>query len=157
MRKVSTYLGVATILVGLASGSAYAWIGLGGGVGVGFHGVGVGFRGPGYGGWHAGAVGWGHVGCYGCGVYHPVWHPAATAAVVGTAAAVGAAAGAAAATQPVYAPPAYAYPVGATVPVLPAGCAYDTFSGVNYYDCAGTWYRPYFGSNGVYYQVAPAP
>ena len=77
---------------------------------------------------------------------------------MGTAAAVGVAAGAAAATQPVYAPPpAYAYPVGATYPVLPAGCAYDTFSGVNYYNCAGIWYRPFFGSNGVYYQVVPAP
>ena len=56
MRKYWAFLGVATILVGLAS-TADAWIGVGGGVGVGFHGVGVGFRGPGVGGWHAGTLG----------------------------------------------------------------------------------------------------
>jgi hypothetical protein len=159
MRKFSAFLGVATILVGLVSSSTYAWYG-----GGGYAYRGVGYRGVGVGGWHGGAVGWhggyvwhgggyGHVGCYGCGVYHPAWHPVAAAAAVGTAAAVGAAA----VRQPVYAPPVYAYPIGATLPVLPGGCAHDSFSGVNYYNCARTWYRPYFGSNGVYYQVAPAP
>ena len=28
---------------------------------------------------------------------------------------------------------------------------------VQYYQNGATWYRPYFGSAGVYYEVVPAP
>jgi len=43
------------------------------------------------------------------------------------------------------APPA----VGTVVTTLPSGC---TTSG-NRYQCGSVWYQPYFGGNGVYYQV----
>ena len=85
--------------------------------------------------------GWG---CAGCG--------AAAAAMAGVAFGVGAAAGAAAAAS-APAPP----PVGSTVPALPGACIPSTVKGVAYYQCGTTWYRPYFGSSGVYYKVVKAP
>ncbi len=80
------------------------------------------------------------------------------AAAVGVAA--GAVAGAATAnayhysapstTVVVQPPPQPAPPaVGTVVTTLPSGC---TTSG-NRYQCGGLWYQPYFGGNGVYYQV----
>jgi hypothetical protein len=163
MRNVTFAVCVAAAFAAVTPDPAAAWFGVGGGVGAGFHGVGVGYRGPGVGGWHAGAVGWGHVGCYACGVYHPAWHPWGTAAAVGTAAVVGAAVvgaavGAAAASAPVvYAAPSYTLPIGSTVPTLPGGCTRELVSGLDYYSCGGTWYRPSFGSNGVFYTVVAAP
>jgi hypothetical protein len=60
-----------------------------------------------------------------------------------------------------YPPPAYspppAYPIGTTLPSLPAGCDHLNYSGTNYYKCSNAWFRPEFGSNGVYYQAVPAP
>ena len=30
-------------------------------------------------------------------------------------------------------------------------------NGVHYYQSGPTWYKPYYGSSGVYYEVVPAP
>ena len=43
------------------------------------------------------------------------------------------------------APPA----VGTVVTTLPSGCV----TSGNRYQCGSVWYQPYFGGNGVYYQV----
>ncbi len=78
------------------------------------------------------------------------------AAAVGVAA--GAVAGAAvASTSTYYAPPPTtvvttpppAPAVGAVVTTLPSGC----LSTGGRYQCGSVWYQPYFGGNGVYYQV----
>jgi hypothetical protein len=53
---------------------------------------------------------------------------------------------------PVPAPaPAAAPAVGTVVTALPPGCASPTSSGR--VQCGSVWYQPFFGSNGVYYQV----
>jgi len=53
------------------------------------------------------------------------------------------------------APAAPAY--GTQVTVLPAGCTAENVHGTMAYRCGSTWYRPYFGSNGVYYEVVQPP
>lgn len=56
--------------------------------------------------------------------------------------------------QPVVvAPPA----VGTVAYALPGGCSTANVNGVQYYNCAGIYYQPYFGNNGVYYQIIPKP
>lgn len=99
------------------------------------------------GGWHSPTVVNNYVagGCAGCG-----WGGAVAGAAVGTA--VGMAAGAAIATA------ARPYPVGEVVVTPPpSGCGYQGYAGVNYYVCGPTWFRPYYGSNGLYYRVVAAP
>jgi hypothetical protein len=106
------------------------------------------------------------------GFYRPpvvVCHPAPCYAGVGAAAVAGFAVGAAVASaahptvvvapQPVVVAPApvYAPPIGTSVTVLPPGSQATTIGGVHYYLCAGAWYRPFFGSNGVYYEVVSPP
>ena len=102
------------------------------------------------GGWSGGGWGWG----------------AADDALAGMA--VGAAIGAAA-SQPSTivveqpsttvvqqsAPAAPAY--GTQVTQLPGGCTSQNVHGVMAYQCGSTWYRPYFGANGVYYEVVSPP
>lgn len=144
---------------------------------IGYHGGGF-VRGPGGGvaAWHRG--GWGyhgglagprfaarppvraplpvyHGGCWGCAA-----GAAAAAGAVGLAA--GAAVGAAAAAsdapvvvqQPVY---VSAPAIGSVVVTLPGNCTSATVNGTRYYRCDGTFYKPHFGSNGVYYTVVPNP
>ena len=48
-------------------------------------------------------------------------------------------------------------PVGAHLPALPSGSRSMVVNNVQYYQNGATWYRPYFGSAGVYYEVVPAP
>ena len=50
-----------------------------------------------------------------------------------------------------------AYAMGAIYPTLPAGCAYSAVGSASYYNCAGTWFSPSYGANGVYYRVVPGP
>jgi hypothetical protein len=128
--------------------------------------AGRGYGGRGFvaaGGYHGGFYhgGYYHGGCYGCG--------AAAGAVAGLA--VGAMAGAAiaSASQPVYVqqptvvvqqPTYYTsgyQPIGTQFSVLPAGSHSMVVNGVNYYQNGENWYKPYFGSNGVYYEVVQAP
>jgi hypothetical protein len=121
------------------------------------------------GGWRGGAVAVGGFhpyhpyyrppGCYGCG--------AAVGAVAGMA--VGAAVADAyrpatvVVQQPavVMPPPAYVVqggmPLGTQLAALPGGARSMVVNGVNYYQAGPTWYKPYFGSSGVYYEVVPAP
>jgi hypothetical protein len=90
----------------------------------------------------------------------------AAAGIAGLA--VGAMAGAAAASRPAPAPttvvvqsapppPPAAMPLGTTLTYLPGGCVNINISSGQYYQCGINWFRPYFGSNGAYYQVVPAP
>ncbi len=50
-----------------------------------------------------------------------------------------------------------AMPIGAQMTNLPGNCASSSFGGQQYYVCGSNWFKPYFGSGGVYYQVVPAP
>jgi hypothetical protein len=122
------------------------------------------------GGWRGGAVAVGGYHPY----YHPYYHPSGC---YGCGAAVGAVAGmavgaavATAATAPVYvAPPptvvvqqpAYvvqgALPVGTQVAAIPSGARRMVVNGNDYYQFGPTWYKPYYGSSGVYYEVVPVP
>lgn len=87
---------------------------------------------------------------------------AADGAIAGLA--VGAAIGSAASqpstvvvdnTTVVQPPPAF--PAGTKVTVLPEGSQVRNVDGSPIYQNGSTWYKPYFGSNGVYYEVVPAP
>jgi hypothetical protein len=48
-------------------------------------------------------------------------------------------------------------PFGTQVTVLPPGSVSQNVNGVVAYQCGNAWYKPYFGSNGVYYEVVPSP
>jgi hypothetical protein len=149
----------------------------GGGFGGAYHAGWGGATHVGYGGvTHVGYGGAYHAGYGGGAYYHPVYHPTygggcwgcttgysagavAAAGVVGLAA--GAAIGSAAASptvvvqQPVYVTgPA----IGSEVFALPgSGCNSVSANGVRYYNCGDAYYRPHFGSNGVYYTVVANP
>ncbi len=90
-------------------------------------------------------------GCLGCAV-------AAGAVVGATAGALAASASAntAAAYSSGYAAGSAAgYAMGVNYAALPTGCAYQP--GPNEYLCGGSWFRPAYGANGLYYTVVPAP
>ena len=81
---------------------------------------------------------------------------AATSAAAASAAAASSAAAAnaaAAAAQPLPAPGS-AVPVGTIVPNLPSGCSSVVIGGVNYFNCAGGYYRAGFQGNNVVYIVS---
>ena len=40
---------------------------------------------------------------------------------------------------------------------LPGGCNSVSASGITYYNCGSAYYRPHFGSDGVYYTVVANP
>lgn len=139
-----------------------------------------------YGGWghgsgtytgpHGGSASWSHSyggaygGYHGYG-YHPPYYSSgysggdvAAAGIAGLA--VGAMAGAAMASQPPPPPttvviqqPMAPAPLtlGMSMAYLPGGCVNINLSSGQYYECGPNWFKPYFGSNGVYYQVVPAP
>ena len=139
-----------------------------------------------YGGWghgsgtytgpHGGSASWSHSyggaygGYHGYG-YHPPYYSSgysggdvAAAGIAGLA--VGAMAGAAMASQPPPPPttvviqqPMAPAPlmIGMSQAYLPGGCVNISLSSGQYYECGPNWFKPYFGSNGVYYQVVPAP
>ena len=48
-------------------------------------------------------------------------------------------------------------PIGMQVAGLPPGCGNMNINGQQLYQCGPTWYQPFFGGNGVYYTVVPAP
>ena len=124
------------------------------------------------GGWRGGAVAVGGVhrpyyppyyrpsGCYGCG--------AAAGAVAGMAVGAAIATAARPATVVIQQPaaivvpqPAYVVhsnlPIGTQVAQVPGGAKDMVVNGTHYYQFGQTWYKPYFGSSGVYYEVVPAP
>ena len=91
----------------------------------------------------------------------------AVGAMVGSAAAKASTPTYVVATAPVYAAPYYyapppvvvapSAPVGSIYYSLPYGSQSATINGVQYYVLGATYYRPYFGNNGVYYQVVANP
>jgi hypothetical protein len=103
-------------------------------------------------------------GCYDCGGWSTAGAAAAGAAVGLAAGAAIGSANTAAATSSAYSA-GYAagsaanptYVMGAIYATLPAGCAAPTISGTTYYLCGNTWFKPYYGANGVYYRVVPTP
>ena len=146
---------VKTTLLGLAVAAslfapvpdANAWVAAGG-----YHGA------VAVGGYHGGAYYHGG-GCYGCGA-------------AGLAVGVMAGAAIANASKPttvvvqqpatvVVQQPAYVVqgnlPIGTQVASLPPGASSMVVNGTNYYQSGPTWYKPYFGSSGVYYEVVPVP
>jgi len=48
-------------------------------------------------------------------------------------------------------------PIGSQLSNLPAGCTNAVVKSVEYYGCGPNWFKPFFGSSGVYYQVVQAP
>ena len=79
-----------------------------------------------------------------------------TAAATSNAYAQGYNAGAASApTTVVVASPSYV--VGQFITALPVGCVTTAVAGKTYYLYGNTWFAPYYGANGVYYQVVPTP
>jgi hypothetical protein len=53
---------------------------------------------------------------------------------------------------------AVGYSVGERTASVPTtGCASQSVSGVTYYVCGTTWFKPAYGATGVYYTVVPAP
>ena len=133
-----------------------------------------GYHPPAYGGYHGYGYGY-HPPAYG---YHPPTYSSgysggdvAAAGIAGLA--VGAMAGAAAASKPAPPPttvviqqpwgapppppPSMAMQLGTTLSYLPGNCVNINISSGQYYQCGPNWFKPYFGSNGAYYQVVPAP
>jgi hypothetical protein len=90
-------------------------------------------------------------GCYNCGG----WGGAAAGLAVGTAVGVAAVGAADANVAAVAARSGYV--VGDVYAALPAGCGYAPVGGVAYYSCAGAWFSPYYGANGMYYRAVSAP
>jgi hypothetical protein len=142
---------VASLLVPLTD--ANAWVAAGGYRGFGgYHGA------VAVGGYHGGAYYHGG-GCYGCG---------AAGLAVGMMAGAAIASASHPATVVVQQPatvvvqqPAYVVqgnlPIGTQVASLPPGSSSMVVNGTNYYQSGPTWYKPYFGSSGVYYEVVPTP
>jgi len=91
-----------------------------------------------------------------------VW---ATGAVAASSAAASAAAASVPPPQPAAPPPQQAIPpappassgaappVGAIFSALPSGCVSAPIGGIQYYDCAGVFYRPTFQGNNLVYVV----
>ena len=75
---------------------------------------------------------------------------AAASAAAANAAAANAAASAAAAQRAA----GSAVPIGTMVPSLPSGCSSTVISGVNYFNCAGVYYRAGFQGNNIVYIVS---
>ena len=49
------------------------------------------------------------------------------------------------------------YRTGANYASLPSGSSQVNVRGTVYYLSGNTWFQPFFGANGAYYQVVPAP
>jgi hypothetical protein len=121
-----------------------------------------------------GWVAWGGGGYRGVAVVRPpYWHAGwgcggvctGTAVAAGAAGFVaGAAVGAAMARPtvvvtppPVVIAPVPAVPLGTIHYFLPYGAQPIAVGGQQYYTLGGTYYQPFFGNNGVYYQVVAPP
>ena len=103
--------------------------------------------GGGRGGWSGGRGGHGGGGGWGWGI--------AGAAIAG-ALIVAAAQPQTVIVEQQYAPSALP-PYGTEITALPPGCVSQNVNGTIMYQCGLVWYRPLFGSNGVYYEVVPPP
>lgn len=54
-------------------------------------------------------------------------------------------------------PSAPAPVIGSQIVTLPAGAQSQTVNGMLFYTCGSAWYKPYFGTSGVYYETVPPP
>ena len=79
---------------------------------------------------------------------------AATSASAAAAASASAAAAAKAAAPPPPPPAGGPVPIGTVVQALPPGCVPAPIKGVEYQDCAGTFYRAAFQGNNLVYVVS---
>ena len=79
---------------------------------------------------------------------------AAAQAAAANAAAANAAAANAAAAAAAQRSAGAAVPIGTIVPNLPSGCSSIVISGVNYFNCAGVYYRAGFQGNNIVYIVS---
>src|SRR6266436_1332431 len=79
---------------------------------------------------------------------------AANAAAASAAAANAAAANAAASAAAAQRSAGAAVPIGTIVPNLPSGCSSTVINGVNYFNCAGVYYRAGFQGNNIVYIVS---
>ena len=157
MKHLKTYIFSVAVLAALFAPvcDANAWVAAGRGYGGrGFVAAGGGYHGAYYGGYHGG-------GCYGCGAAAGVAAGMAVGTLAGAAIA-GASQPATVYVQPevVVQQPAYSsdnMPIGTQLASLPPGSRSMTVNGVKYYQNGPTWFKPYFGSSGVYYEVVPAP
>ena len=152
MKKLNKYVAGTVLLssVFFSLQNANAWVAARGGYG------GRGFVAAG-GGYHGGYYHGG--GCYGCG--------AAGLAVGAMAGAAIVSASRPASTVYVQQPTVVVqqpttvvhgnYPIGTQFAELPAGTKSMVVNGVNYYQSGSVWFKPYFGSSGVYYEVVTAP
>ena len=145
----------------------------GGGFGGAYHAGYGGVTHVGYGGvTHVGYGGAYHAGYGGGTYYHPAYAAGGcwgcsgySAGAVAAAGVVGLAAGAAigsAASSPTVVVQQAVYvtgpAIGSEVMALPgSGCASVSANGITYYNCGSSYYRPHFGSNGVYYTVVANP
>ena len=143
-----------------SAGGAYGGWGHGSGTATGPHGNSASWS-HSYGGYHPPAYGGYHPPSYSSGYSGG---DVAAAGIAGLA--VGAMAGAAMASQPPpppttvviqqpMAPPPLT--LGMSLTYLPGNCVNINLSSGQYYECGPNWFKPYFGSNGVYYLVVPAP
>jgi hypothetical protein len=76
------------------------------------------------------------------------------AAAANSAAASAAAANAAASAAAAQRAAGSAVPIGTMVPNLPSGCSSTVINGVNYFNCAGVYYRAGFQGNNIVYIVS---
>ena len=145
-----------------SAGGAWGGWGHGSGTATGPHGNSASWS-HSYGGYHPPTYGGFHGYGYG---YHPPSYSGGDVAAAGIAGlAVGAMAGAAIASQPpppttlVIQQPMAPAPLtlGMSLTYLPGNCVNINLSSGQYYECGPNWFKPYFGSNGVYYLVVPAP
>jgi hypothetical protein len=79
---------------------------------------------------------------------------AANSAAASAAAANAAAANAAASAATAQRAAGSAVPIGTMVPSLPSGCSSTVINGVNYFNCAGVYYRAGFQGNNIVYIVS---
>jgi hypothetical protein len=54
-------------------------------------------------------------------------------------------------------PPSATPDIGTDVPFLPSGSQSKNIDGTILYENKGTWYKPYVGTNGTYYEVVSQP
>ena len=155
MKKINNYIVGIVVLssVFFSLQSANAWVAARGGYGGRGFVAGGGYHGGFYHGWdyHGG-------GCYGCGAAGLAIGAMAGAAIVNASrpSTVYVQQPAVVVQQPATVVSGN-YPIGTQFATLPAGARSMVVNGGNYYQDGSVWYKPYFGSSGVYYEVVPAP
>ena len=158
MKKILITLSLAVALLALPT-TTDAWVACGHAGWGGYHGVAVGGA-CWHGGYHCGGVSTGTAVAAG-------FAGLAVGAAVGSAVAHANTPAYVVAPTPVYAAPYYyapppivvppVTPIGSIYYSLPPGAQSANINGTQYYVLGNTYYRPYFGNNGVYYTVVPNP